>query len=42
MGTVLTIAMEIAFFIGAFLISDLVKVKPAPIKVRVDQDRKAR
>ncbi len=42
MGTVLIVAMEIVFFIGVILISGLVKVKPAPIKVRVDSDTKNR
>jgi len=30
----------LASLIGAILISDLVKVKPAPVKVRVDSDKK--
>jgi len=42
MGTVLIVAFEIALFIGAILISDLVKVKRVPVKVRVDSDVKAR
>lgn len=40
MGTVLIVALEITLFVGAILISDLVKVKPAPVKVRVDFDKK--
>ena len=32
----------LASLIGAFLISDLVKVKRVPIKVRVDSDRRVR
>lgn len=42
MGTVLIVAMGIALFVGAILISDLVKVKPAPVRVKADQDRKTR
>lgn len=42
MGTVITIAMEIAIFIGDIMTSYMVNVKPVPVKVRVDSDRRAR
>jgi hypothetical protein len=42
MGTVLIVVGEVALLIGAILISNLVKVKPVPIKVRADSDRNAR
>jgi len=41
-GTVLTIAMEIAIFIGDIMISYMMKVKPVPVKVRVDSNKKNR
>lgn len=42
MGTVLIVAMEIAFFVGSFLIWKWINVKPIPVKVRVDSDRNGR
>jgi len=42
MGTVLIVAMEIAIFIGDIMTSYMMKVKPAPIKVRANQDRRIR
>lgn len=40
MGAVLLFALEIALFIGAIIITNRVKVKPAPVKVRVDSNRR--
>lgn len=42
MGAALIFALEIALFIGAIIITNRVKAKPVPVKVRVDSDRRTR
>ena len=42
MGVVLIIALEIAFFVGYFIIWKWINVKPIPVKVKVDSDGRSR
>ncbi|WP_255447717.1 hypothetical protein [Ancylomarina sp. 16SWW S1-10-2] len=42
MGAVLIIALEIAFFVGYFLIWKWINVKPISVKVKVDSYRRSR
>jgi hypothetical protein len=42
MGTVLIIALEIAFFVGSFLIWKWINVKPVTVKVKAESGKRNR